>query len=195
MALSAPPPARVFAELTPARALTPAPVPAGRGGPPGREVHVSGSAELSASPDRARVSLRLSSRKDAAGAARSSVARRLEYIAQSARQRGVPVRAVTRPPPPAAPGRNASSSAALGSQGPLSRGVQPAPPGASPTPLGSRRGKAPSSRRREQRRPDWGSPQGQGARWGPRPSRLAAERERGAVSAALGKAPAAGAPL
>lgn len=93
MALSAPPPARVFAELTPARAPTPAPVPAGRGGPPGREVHVSGSAELSASPDRARVSLRLSSRKDAAGAARSSVARRLEYIAQSARQRGVPVRA------------------------------------------------------------------------------------------------------
>ncbi|KAM9636716.1 interleukin-1 receptor-associated kinase 1-binding protein 1 isoform 1-T1 [Morphnus guianensis] len=80
MALPSPPPARVFAELLPA----PAPAPSGR------EVHVSGSAELSAGPDRARVSLRLGSRKEAAGAARSSVARRLEYIAQSARQRGVP---------------------------------------------------------------------------------------------------------
>ncbi|XP_040455338.1 interleukin-1 receptor-associated kinase 1-binding protein 1 isoform X2 [Falco naumanni] len=92
MALPAPPPARVFAELVPAPAEAPA--PAGRSGPPalsGREVHVSGSAELSAGPDRARVSLRLGSRKGAAGAARSSVARRLEYIAQSARQRGVPV--------------------------------------------------------------------------------------------------------
>ncbi|XP_037248934.1 interleukin-1 receptor-associated kinase 1-binding protein 1 isoform X1 [Falco biarmicus] len=91
MALPAPPPARVFAELVPAPAEAPA--PAGRSGPPalsGREVHVSGSAELSAGPDRARVSLRLGSRKGAAGAARSSVARRLEYIAQSARQRGVP---------------------------------------------------------------------------------------------------------
>ncbi|XP_075603659.1 interleukin-1 receptor-associated kinase 1-binding protein 1 [Balearica regulorum gibbericeps] len=93
MALSAPPPARVFAELVPAQAQAQAPAPVGCGGPPvpsGREVHVSGSAELSAAPDRARVSLRLGSRKDAAGAARSSVARRLEYIAQSARQRGVP---------------------------------------------------------------------------------------------------------
>ncbi|GAB0186149.1 interleukin-1 receptor-associated kinase 1-binding protein 1 [Grus americana] len=91
MALSAPPPARVFAELVPAQAQASA--PAGCGGPPvpsGREVHVSGSAELSAAPDRARVSLRLGSRKDAAGAARSSVARRLEYLVQSARQRGVP---------------------------------------------------------------------------------------------------------
>lgn len=97
MALPAPPPARVFAELcpVPAPASVPAPVPAGGGGglpaPSGREVHVSGSAELSAVPDRARVSLRLGSRKGVAGAARSSVSRRLEYIAQSARQRGVPV--------------------------------------------------------------------------------------------------------
>ncbi|KAI1241127.1 Interleukin-1 receptor-associated kinase 1-binding protein 1, partial [Lamprotornis superbus] len=85
MAPPAPPPARVFAELDPA--------PEGRGGPPalpGREVHVSGSAELSALPDRARVSLRLSSRKEAAAEARSSVSRRLQYIAHSARQRGVP---------------------------------------------------------------------------------------------------------
>ncbi|NXF98054.1 IKBP1 protein, partial [Eubucco bourcierii] len=93
MALAAPPPARVFAELVSAHSPTPTPAPGGRSGspaPPGREVHVSGSAELSAGPDRARVSLRLGSRKDAAGAARSSVTRRLEYIAQSARQRGVP---------------------------------------------------------------------------------------------------------
>ncbi|KAM6280710.1 interleukin-1 receptor-associated kinase 1-binding protein 1 isoform 1-T1 [Porphyrio hochstetteri] len=93
MALPAPPPARVFAELVPGQAPIPTPTPAGHGSPPapsGREVHVSGSAELSAGPDRARVSLRLGSRKGAAGAARSSVARRLEYIAQSVRQRGVP---------------------------------------------------------------------------------------------------------
>ncbi|NWS47086.1 IKBP1 protein, partial [Probosciger aterrimus] len=94
MALAAPAPARVFAEIVPAQAptlLTAA--QAGRGVPPapsGLEVHVSGSAELSAGPDRARVSVRLGSRKEAAGAARSSVTRRLEYIAQAARQRGVP---------------------------------------------------------------------------------------------------------
>ncbi|NXU58740.1 IKBP1 protein, partial [Turnix velox] len=100
MALSAPSPARVFAELASAPGLTPTPTPAPAGGsgplsPSGREVHVSGSAELSAGPDRARVSLRLSSRKEEAGAARSSVARRLEYIAQTARQRGVPEENIT----------------------------------------------------------------------------------------------------
>ncbi|NWR13217.1 IKBP1 protein, partial [Paradoxornis webbianus] len=89
MAPPAPPLSRIFAELDPA----PSPVPEGRLGPPAlseREVHVSGSAELSARPDRARVSLRLSSRKEAAAAARSSVSRRLQYIAHIARQRGVP---------------------------------------------------------------------------------------------------------
>ncbi|XP_063186205.1 interleukin-1 receptor-associated kinase 1-binding protein 1 isoform X2 [Chroicocephalus ridibundus] len=98
MALPVPPPARVFAELLPTPAPASAPAGGGGGGggggppaPSGREVHVSGSAELSAGPDRARVSLRLGSRKGAAGAARSSVSRRLEYIAQSARQRGVTV--------------------------------------------------------------------------------------------------------
>ncbi|NXX78388.1 IKBP1 protein, partial [Urocolius indicus] len=90
MALPAPPPARVFAELIPAQIPSPSPSPARRVGPPGREVHVSGSAELCAAPDRARVSLRLSSRKGEAAAARSSVSRRLRYIAHSARQRGVP---------------------------------------------------------------------------------------------------------
>lgn len=103
MALPAPDPSRVFAELVPAQVPTPlTPAQAGRGGPPapsGREVHVIGSSELSAGPDRARVSVRLSSRKEAAGAARSSVTRRLEYIAQAARQRGVPVRDAPRPPP------------------------------------------------------------------------------------------------
>ncbi|XP_050170228.1 interleukin-1 receptor-associated kinase 1-binding protein 1 [Myiozetetes cayanensis] len=87
MALPAPPPARVLPELDTA------PAPLGRSGPlalPGREVHVSGSAELSARPDRARVSMRVSSRKETAAAARSSVSRRLEYIAHCARQRGVP---------------------------------------------------------------------------------------------------------
>lgn len=85
MALPAPLPARGM-ELAPAS--VPSPVPAAAG----RELHVSGSAELSAGPDRARVSVRLGSRKGAAGAARSSVSRRLEYIAHSARHRGVPVR-------------------------------------------------------------------------------------------------------
>ncbi|XP_074394443.1 interleukin-1 receptor-associated kinase 1-binding protein 1 isoform X3 [Zonotrichia albicollis] len=87
MAPPAPSPSRVFAELDLA------PSPAGRVEPaalPGREVHVSGSAELSARPDRARVSLRLGSRKEAAGAARSSVSRRLQYIAQTARLNGIP---------------------------------------------------------------------------------------------------------
>ncbi|NWV53003.1 IKBP1 protein, partial [Daphoenositta chrysoptera] len=87
MAPPAPSPSRVFAELDLAR------VSEGRVEPaalPGREVHVSGSAELSARPDRARVSVRLGSRKEAAVAARSSVSRRLQYITHSARLRGVP---------------------------------------------------------------------------------------------------------
>ncbi|NXK92848.1 IKBP1 protein, partial [Formicarius rufipectus] len=74
-----PPPLRLFAELD----AVPASGPGIRAGPAalaGREVHVCGSAELSARPDRAR----------AAGAARCSVSRRLQYIAHSARQRGVP---------------------------------------------------------------------------------------------------------
>ncbi|XP_015274395.1 PREDICTED: interleukin-1 receptor-associated kinase 1-binding protein 1 [Gekko japonicus] len=90
-------PARVFAELVPS--------PVGRNGtdndspgvakgtpgfvqPPGREVHVSGTAELSAGPDRAKVTIHLRSKKPEACAARSSVTRRLDYIAQTARQRG-----------------------------------------------------------------------------------------------------------
>ncbi|XP_039223018.1 interleukin-1 receptor-associated kinase 1-binding protein 1 isoform X2 [Crotalus tigris] len=85
-------PARVFAELVspPVDSGTgeDEPARAALGGPLGREVHVSGSAELSAGPDRAKVTVYLRSRKGEAGAAQSSVARRLDYIAQTVRQRG-----------------------------------------------------------------------------------------------------------
>ncbi|XP_056421899.1 interleukin-1 receptor-associated kinase 1-binding protein 1 isoform X2 [Hyla sarda] len=57
----------------------------------GREVQVTGTAELSAAPDRARVCISLSSSKVAAAEAKSSVVRRLEYIEQTLRQRGLPV--------------------------------------------------------------------------------------------------------
>ncbi|XP_078504224.1 interleukin-1 receptor-associated kinase 1-binding protein 1 [Lissotriton helveticus] len=56
---------------------------------PPREVHVSAVAELSAAPDRARVSVHLSSCKETAIEAKSSVNRRLDYILQSIRQYGV----------------------------------------------------------------------------------------------------------
>ncbi|XP_057350300.1 interleukin-1 receptor-associated kinase 1-binding protein 1 isoform X5 [Manis pentadactyla] len=56
-----------------------------------REVHVSGSAEVSAGPDRARVAVRLSSTKAAAAEARRSVGRRLDYVTQSLRRQGVQV--------------------------------------------------------------------------------------------------------
>ena len=60
---------------------------------PTREVHVSGTAEVSASPDRAQVVVRVSSTKEAAAEAKKSVCRRLDYITQSLRQQGVQVRA------------------------------------------------------------------------------------------------------
>lgn len=53
-----------------------------------REVHVSGTAEVSASPDRAQVVVRVSSTKEAAAEAKKSVCRRLDYITQSLRQHG-----------------------------------------------------------------------------------------------------------
>lgn len=138
MAPPAPPPSRVFAELD----LAPAPAPEGRVGLaalPGREVHVSGSAELSARPDRARVSLRLGSRKEAAVAARSSVSRRLQYITHSARLRGVPVSSAARGP---LWRRGVHPGGGEGGQ----RAGQFPVPGASPVPLGSRRGAVPSRR-------------------------------------------------
>ncbi|XP_006266464.1 interleukin-1 receptor-associated kinase 1-binding protein 1 [Alligator mississippiensis] len=93
MALLPLPPARVFAELLPQAAGEGR--SRGREAEPGREVHVSGCAERSAAPDRARVRLRLGSTKGAAGEARSSVSRRLDYVVHSARQRGVPDKNVT----------------------------------------------------------------------------------------------------
>ncbi|XP_036783758.1 interleukin-1 receptor-associated kinase 1-binding protein 1-like [Manis pentadactyla] len=51
-----------------------------------REVHVSGSTEVSACPDRARVAVRLSSTKAAAAEAWRSVGRRLDYVTQSLRR-------------------------------------------------------------------------------------------------------------
>ncbi|XP_073080914.1 interleukin-1 receptor-associated kinase 1-binding protein 1 isoform X1 [Manis javanica] len=60
-----------------------------------REVHVTGSAEVSAGPDRARVAVRLSSTKAAAAEARRSVGRRLDYVTQSLRRQGVQAEDVT----------------------------------------------------------------------------------------------------
>ncbi|XP_054991853.1 interleukin-1 receptor-associated kinase 1-binding protein 1 isoform X2 [Sorex araneus] len=56
-----------------------------------REVHVSGTAEVSASPDRAQVAVRVSSTKEAAAEAKKSVCRRLDYITQSLQQQGLQV--------------------------------------------------------------------------------------------------------
>lgn len=58
-----------------------------------REVHVSGTAEVSAGPDRAQVAVRVSSTKEAAAEAKRSVCRRLDYITQSLQQQGLQVRA------------------------------------------------------------------------------------------------------
>lgn len=58
-----------------------------------REVHVSGTAEVSASPDRAQVAVLVSSTKEAAAEAKKSVCRRLDYITQSLQQQGLQVRA------------------------------------------------------------------------------------------------------
>ncbi|XP_026520920.1 interleukin-1 receptor-associated kinase 1-binding protein 1 isoform X1 [Notechis scutatus] len=80
-------PARVFAELV-SSPKDDEPPRAAEGGPFGREVHVNGSAELSAGPDRAKVTVYLRSRKGEAGAARGSVTRRLDYVTQTVRQRG-----------------------------------------------------------------------------------------------------------
>lgn len=57
----------------------------------GRQVEVTGSAELSVPPDRAAVTVSLSSSKKSAKEAVNSVQRRLDYILQSGRQHGVRV--------------------------------------------------------------------------------------------------------
>ncbi|XP_060061403.1 interleukin-1 receptor-associated kinase 1-binding protein 1 isoform X2 [Erinaceus europaeus] len=104
MSLQQAPPSRVFVELvpwanrgrenhlvssgeTPPAALRP--VPPTQLETSTREVHVSGTSEVSASPDRAQVAVRVSSSKDAAAEAKKSVCRRLDYIAQSLQQQGV----------------------------------------------------------------------------------------------------------
>ena len=82
---------------------------------PSREVHVSGTAEVSASPDRAQVVVRVSSTKEAAAEAKKSVCRRLDYITQSLRQQGVQVRA-----PPARsfqPNREKAAAEGRGGEG------------------------------------------------------------------------------
>ncbi|KAM9317392.1 interleukin-1 receptor-associated kinase 1-binding protein 1 [Gastrophryne carolinensis] len=61
----------------------------------GRVVQVSAMAELSAAPDAARVCIRVSSSKGSAAEARSSVQRRLDYIAQSLRQGALPDKDIT----------------------------------------------------------------------------------------------------
>ncbi|XP_032265305.1 interleukin-1 receptor-associated kinase 1-binding protein 1 [Phoca vitulina] len=60
-----------------------------------REVHVSGTADVSASPDRAQVAVLVSSTKEAAAEAKKSVCRRLDYITQSLRQQGLQAENVT----------------------------------------------------------------------------------------------------
>ncbi|XP_069344524.1 interleukin-1 receptor-associated kinase 1-binding protein 1 [Eulemur rufifrons] len=60
-----------------------------------REVHVSGTAEVSAGPNRAQVTVRVSSTKEAAAEAKKSVCRRLDYITQSLQQQGLQVENVT----------------------------------------------------------------------------------------------------
>lgn len=60
-----------------------------------REVHVSGTAEVSVSPDRAQVTVRISSTKEAAAEVKKSVCRRLDYITQSLQQQGLQAENVT----------------------------------------------------------------------------------------------------
>ncbi|XP_055130179.1 interleukin-1 receptor-associated kinase 1-binding protein 1 isoform X1 [Symphalangus syndactylus] len=60
-----------------------------------REVHVSGTSEVSAGPDRAQVVVRVSSTKEAAAEAKKSVCRRLDYITQSLQQQGVQAENIT----------------------------------------------------------------------------------------------------
>uniref|UniRef100_A0A7N4Q135 Interleukin 1 receptor associated kinase 1 binding protein 1 n=1 Tax=Sarcophilus harrisii TaxID=9305 RepID=A0A7N4Q135_SARHA len=58
---------------------------------PTREVHVSGSAEMSCGPDRALVTMKVSSTKNSAAEAKNSVGRRLDYITQNLQKPDVQV--------------------------------------------------------------------------------------------------------
>ena len=70
------------------------PLPSAQGQTATREVHVSGTSEVSASPDQAQVAVLVSSTKEVAAEAKKSVCRRLDYITQSLQQQGLQVRAL-----------------------------------------------------------------------------------------------------
>ncbi|XP_046276644.1 interleukin-1 receptor-associated kinase 1-binding protein 1 isoform X3 [Marmota monax] len=106
MSLQRPPPSRVFVELVPwadrgqennlitggeTRPNVCRPFSSTQAQAATREVHVSGTAEVSASPDRAQVAVRVSSTKEAASEAKKSVGRRLDYIMQCLQQQGLQV--------------------------------------------------------------------------------------------------------
>uniref|UniRef100_F6XBJ9 Interleukin-1 receptor-associated kinase 1-binding protein 1 n=1 Tax=Monodelphis domestica TaxID=13616 RepID=F6XBJ9_MONDO len=76
----------------PASALSSAPPPAPN---PPREVHVRGSAELSCVPDRALVTVKVSSTKNSASEAKNSVSRRLDYITQNLQKPDVQAENIT----------------------------------------------------------------------------------------------------
>ncbi|XP_015362083.1 interleukin-1 receptor-associated kinase 1-binding protein 1 isoform X4 [Marmota marmota marmota] len=106
MSLQRPPPSSVFVELVPwadrgqennlitggeTRPNVCRPFSSTQAQAATREVHVSGTAEVSASPDRAQVAVRVSSTKEAASEAKKSVGRRLDYIMQCLQQQGLQV--------------------------------------------------------------------------------------------------------
>ncbi|XP_068923082.1 interleukin-1 receptor-associated kinase 1-binding protein 1 [Petaurus breviceps papuanus] len=62
---------------------------------PAREVHVSGSAEMSCGPDRALVTMKVSSTKNSAAEAKNSVGRRLDYIMQNLQKPGIQAENIT----------------------------------------------------------------------------------------------------
>lgn len=107
MSLQKTPPTRVFVELVPWADRGPAnnlvsggetlpglrhPLSSTQAQTATREVHVSGTSEVSGGPDRAQVVMRVSSTKEKAAEAKKSVCRRLDYITQSLQQQGVQVR-------------------------------------------------------------------------------------------------------
>ncbi|KAL4838149.1 hypothetical protein H8958_022344 [Nasalis larvatus] len=110
MSLQKTPPTRVFVELVPWADRGPAnnlvsggetlpglrhPLSSTQAQTATREVHVSGTSELSGGPDRAQVVMRVSSTKEAAAEAKKSVCRRLDYITQSLQQQGVQAENIT----------------------------------------------------------------------------------------------------
>ncbi|XP_003404432.1 interleukin-1 receptor-associated kinase 1-binding protein 1 [Loxodonta africana] len=110
MSLQQAPPSRVFVELVPwadrgrenslvsdrgTLPSLPRPLPSAQSQTTTREVHVSGTAEVSAGPDRAQVVVQVSSTKEAVAEAKKSVNRRLDYITQSLQQQGLQAENIT----------------------------------------------------------------------------------------------------